>query len=220
MTFNCSLSVLALSALALHTCTVVSLHVHSRMAGEGWEKARALLLEAVESLAQVAPTLQPPGNSVSNPGTSGYSGSTRASPVVQPPSGSSGYSKFTRASPVVQPPSGSSGCSGSTRTLQPPSGSSGYSGSIHASPTVQPPSGSSGYSGSTRASPTVQPPNGSSGCSGDSALRERNRLFHFGFRRKGGPKSKKKRLHSWKHEFICLASTSCSRVPSGIEMAS
>lgn len=136
-------------ALALHACAVVSLHVHSRMAGEGWEKARALLLEAVESLTQVAATLQPPGNSISNPGSSGCSRSIRASPAVQPPSRSSGYS-------------------------------------------------------------------------GDSALRGHNRLFHFGFRSKGehcGPKSKKKRLHSWKHEFICLASMSCSRVPSGIEMA-
>ena len=41
---------------------MVRLQVHGRMAGEGLEKARALLLQGVESLTPAAPTVLPPGS--------------------------------------------------------------------------------------------------------------------------------------------------------------
>ena len=86
--------------------------------------------------------------------------------------------------------------------------------------------------GSSDSTESASGPSGSSATnesSGSALLRERNRLFNFGFRRRGGecsstrgvkaPRSKKKRLATWNHDFICLSSTSCTKVPSGIEMA-
>lgn len=56
---------------------------------------------------------------------------------------------------------------------------------------------------------------------------ERNRLFNFGFRRGSGKrpalnqssKSKKKRLHTWCHDFVCLWSTKATKPPSSLETA-
>lgn len=55
---------------------------------------------------------------------------------------------------------------------------------------------------------------------------ERNRLFNFGFRRGSGKrpanqlgKSKKKRLHTWCHDFVCLWSTKSTKPPSSLETA-
>ena len=59
---------------------------------------------------------------------------------------------------------------------------------------------------------------------------ERNRLFNFGFLKKVGtgggksasrgvkmPRSMKKRLNSWNHDFVCLASTRQSKPPTSFE---
>ena len=77
------------------------------------------------------------------------------------------------------------------------------------------------------------PPNASqaSGCSERaSVIGERNQLFNFGFLKKVGTgrgkrasrglkmsKSKKKRVNSWNHDFICLASTTQSKPPTSFE---
>ena len=61
-----------------------------------------------------------------------------------------------------------------------------------------------------------------------SAVAERNRLFNFGFRRSSAkrsksassvPKTKKKRLSTWSHDFVCLWSTSTTKPPSCLEIA-
>ena len=54
-----------------------------------------------------------------------------------------------------------------------------------------------------------------------------NRLFNFGFRRKPSKrpastlptKSKKKKLHTWCHNFVCLSSIRATRPPSSLELA-
>ena len=76
------------------------------------------------------------------------------------------------------------------------------------------------------------PPNASQafGCSERDVIGEHNRLFNFVFLKKvgtGGGKSasrsvkmqklKKKRLNSWNHDFICLASTTQSKPPNYFE---
>ena len=77
------------------------------------------------------------------------------------------------------------------------------------------------------------PPNASqaSGCSERaSMIGERNRLFNFDVLKKVGtgggksasrgvkmPKSKKKQLNSWNHNFVCLASTTQSKSPTSFE---
>lgn len=56
---------------------------------------------------------------------------------------------------------------------------------------------------------------------------ERNRLFNFGFRRSSAKrtaynqptKSKKKRLHTWCHDFVCFWSTKATKPPSSLETA-
>lgn len=66
----------------------------------------------------------------------------------------------------------------------------------------------------------------------ESVLRERNRLFNFGFRRRetvtgkrprkatgAVEKSKKKKLNMWSHDFVCLASTTAHKPPSSLETA-
>ena len=70
--------------------------------------------------------------------------------------------------------------------------------------------------------PTAQEP-------GPSTLvrTERNRLFNFGFRRKSTrrpalnlpTKSKKKKVHTWCHDFVCLSSTTATKPPSSLETA-
>ena len=79
------------------------------------------------------------------------------------------------------------------------------------------------------------PPNARqvSGCSErTSVIGEHNRLFNFDFLNKLGtgggkstshgvkmPKSKKKRLNSCNHDFVCLASTTQSKPPTSFEAA-
>ena len=46
-----------------------------------------------------------------------------------------------------------------------------------------------------------------------SAVAERNKLFHY----KGHPKSKKKRLCLWTHDFVCLSKTTDSKAPTSFE---
>ena len=78
---------------------------------------------------------------------------------------------------------------------------------------------------STSSAFPLQSSSGSAGSTSRSSpvVKERNRLFNF--KRKAGEfskassKSKKKRISTWNHDFICLPSTSCTIVPSGIEMA-
>ena len=61
-----------------------------------------------------------------------------------------------------------------------------------------------------------------------SVVGERNCLFNFGFRRDNGkrprkpanqPKSKKKRLSMWTHDFVCLATTTAAKPPSSLQTA-
>ena len=62
-----------------------------------------------------------------------------------------------------------------------------------------------------------------------SAVAERNRLFNFGFRRSSGkrskyassvPKTKKKRLGTWSHDFVCLwCTTTATKPPSCLKIA-
>ena len=61
-----------------------------------------------------------------------------------------------------------------------------------------------------------------------SAVAEGNRLFNFGFRRSSAkrsksassvPKTKKKRLSTWSHDFVCLWSTNTTKPPSCLEIA-
>lgn len=71
--------------------------------------------------------------------------------------------------------------------------------------------GSAGSGGSTRP---------------DAIASECNRLFNFGFQKKPSgsgctnslglkvPKSKKKRLNVWNHDFICLSDTTCTKPPT------
>lgn len=84
-------------------------------------------------------------------------------------------------------------------------------------------------SGSARGPPPVQPPAQAAPEQGSSELlKERNRLFNFGFRRRNSSKaalnpptkSKKKKLHStWCHDFVCLSSTTATKPPSSLEIA-
>ena len=46
-----------------------------------------------------------------------------------------------------------------------------------------------------------------------SAVAERNKLFHY----RGHPKSKKKRLCLWTHDFVCLSKTTDSKAPTSFE---
>ena len=85
----------------------------------------------------------------------------------------------------------------------------------------------SGRESSSARGPPPQPPatleQGSS-----TLLRERNRLFNFGFGRRNSrkaalnppTKSKKKKLHStWCHDFVCLSSTTATKPPTSLETA-
>ena len=56
----------------------------------GLEKARTLLLEAVESLTQAAPTVPHPAYSISNHGSSG----SEAAPTIPPPANSANPGSF------------------------------------------------------------------------------------------------------------------------------
>ena len=73
------------------------------------------------------------------------------------------------------------------------------------------------------AQPASMPEQGSS-----ALLRERNRLFNFGFRRRNlsksalnpPTKSKKKKLHStWCHDFVCLAHTTATKPLTSLQIA-
>ena len=64
----------------------------------------------------------------------------------------------------------------------------------------------------------------STGSSGriNSVLGERNRLFNFNIRKKKHfkppiPKSKKKRLSMWTHDFVCLSKTTVTKPPTSME---
>jgi len=55
-----------------------------------------------------------------------------------------------------------------------------------------------------------------------SIFAERNRLFNFGQKRERKEqhkpkKSKKKRPSIWTHDFVCLSSTTCAKIPTSLE---
>lgn len=52
----------------------------------------------------------------------------------------------------------------------------------------------------------------------NNVFTERNRLFNFGKRAKTNPKpkTKRKKLSMWTHDFVCLSSTTCMKAPSSI----
>lgn len=83
----------------------------------------------------------------------------------------------------------------------------------------------SGASGSTtRREVSVGIASGASGSTTRPEVRnERNKLFNFGYRKRSlgtssrgakPPKSKKKRLNTWMHDFVCLSSKSAAKPPS------
>jgi hypothetical protein len=43
-------------------------------------------------------------------------------------------------------------------------------------------------------------------------------LFNYGSKKNKGPKSKKKKLSLWVHDFVCLSRTSDNKAPSSLEV--